>query len=142
MMPPRPAGQLTPSRVYWVVPLAFGVGGTLALIFMILVGIGYDMIGRTPGPIVVTGLALLAAPMLFIARTNFRDYRGQQELLQIMAQLSPKLLDHLAGACKRHGDEFIEDAIAAFVRELDRQGGRRSITVKMAALPREPDADV
>lgn len=134
MLSTRQPEPLAPSRAPWVVPLAFGVGGTLAIVFMILVGIGYDLVGRTPGPIVMTGLALLAAPMLYIARTNFRDYRGRKDLLLLAEQLSPELLHLLIEASRRHGDLFIEESVVALLRQLDRQRSPRPITLKMLQL--------
>jgi hypothetical protein len=141
MLPARQPERLAPSRAPWVVPLAFGVGGTLAIVFMILVGIGYDLVGRTPGPIVMTGLALLAAPMLYIARTNFRDYRGRKDLWLLAGQLSPELLHMLIEASRRHGDLFIEEAVVALLRQLDRRHNPRPITIKMLQLEHREVSD-
>lgn len=83
----RPPDQLDP-RAAWAVPLGLGLGGILIAAIVIGVGIGYDVAGRSPPPLVLLGLSLLIGPQFWLARKNYLDQQQQTQVEQLLRTLT------------------------------------------------------
>jgi hypothetical protein len=81
--------QLPPSRAAWAVPLGLGIGGLVAAVLVISVGVGYDVVGRSPPPLVLVGLSLLIGPQFLLARLNYPGGARVQDAAPAEPRLRP-----------------------------------------------------
>lgn len=109
------------SRAAWAVPLGLGIGGLVAAFIVISVGVGYDVAGRSPPPLVLLGLSLLIGPQFALAYAN-RPARVEQLPERRVSEPIPstivEAIRRVDAAAQLHGDHVVAQTIAEALARL------------------------
>lgn len=131
-----------PSRAAWAVPLGLGIGGLVVAAIVISVGVGYDVAGRSPPPLVLIGLSLLIGPQFALAYAN-RPHGGRVEQLperRPSESISAPIVEAIRqvdAAAQLHGDQ----RVAQVIREALARLPAHAPGDRLLQLPARRDSD-